>query len=304
MRSVRMRIIVTLIVLAVVGIGGWQLLPSEGGQDKAIAVGTTDAVTALDPAGAYDAVPGPVQQCLPDAADVRAGWRRAGPGRGGELFVPGRRPQDVPVQAARRDHVPERARDDGRRREVLLRPGQEDQLHGRPGVPLRDARLGHRRQRRHRHLPPVVPGRHLPAEAPPRRRIVDRERYPATSLRTGSAVDGTGPYTLTDFVKNRKADLEPNEHYKGYLSGTGRPIELRYYADSKKLDAPGRPAGGRRHPHPAAGHARGAEPERPQAARHRVRQRRDPQPVPQHPRSLTAARRTGAPCAGLAGRPR
>ncbi len=59
MRSVRMRILVTLLVLAVVGVGGWQLLPSQGDKNKTITVGTTDAVTSLDPAGAYDAGSGP-----------------------------------------------------------------------------------------------------------------------------------------------------------------------------------------------------------------------------------------------------
>ena len=55
MRSVRMRIVVTLLVLAIVGIGGWKLLPSQENKNKTITVGTTDAVTSLDPAGAYDA---------------------------------------------------------------------------------------------------------------------------------------------------------------------------------------------------------------------------------------------------------
>jgi len=55
MRSVRMRILATLLVLAGVGVGGWQLLPSQENTDRTIEVGTTDEVTSLDPAGAYDA---------------------------------------------------------------------------------------------------------------------------------------------------------------------------------------------------------------------------------------------------------
>ncbi len=55
MRSVRIRILATLLVLAAVGVGGWQLLPSNGSTDRTITVGTTDAVTSLDPAAAYDA---------------------------------------------------------------------------------------------------------------------------------------------------------------------------------------------------------------------------------------------------------
>lgn len=55
MRSVRIRILATLLVLAGVGVGGWQLLPAQENSGKTITVGTTDAVTSLDPAGAYDA---------------------------------------------------------------------------------------------------------------------------------------------------------------------------------------------------------------------------------------------------------
>src|SRR5690242_11502580 len=55
MRSVRMRILASLLVLAGVGVGGWQLLPSQEDTGKTIRVGTTDEITALDPAGAYDA---------------------------------------------------------------------------------------------------------------------------------------------------------------------------------------------------------------------------------------------------------
>src|SRR5690348_11731842 len=55
MRSVRMRILLALLVLAIVGVSGWQLLPAQDDKNKTIIVGTTDAVTSLDPAGAYDA---------------------------------------------------------------------------------------------------------------------------------------------------------------------------------------------------------------------------------------------------------
>ncbi len=59
MRSVRMRILVTLLVLAVIGVGAWQLLPSQQDSDATITVGTTDTVTSLDPAAPMTRVPGP-----------------------------------------------------------------------------------------------------------------------------------------------------------------------------------------------------------------------------------------------------
>lgn len=55
MRSVRLRILASLLVLAIAAMGGWQLLPAQRGENRTITVGTTDAVTSLDPAGAYDA---------------------------------------------------------------------------------------------------------------------------------------------------------------------------------------------------------------------------------------------------------
>jgi len=64
--------------------------------------------------------------------------------------------------------------------------------------------------------------------------IVDSTKYPQDKLRTDNAVDGTGPYTLAGYTKNEKAELKPNGSYKGAFK-TGRPIELRYYGDSEKL---------------------------------------------------------------------
>lgn len=52
MRStVRLRILITCGVLVAAGVGGWQLLPSDGLRSDPISVGTTDEVTSLDPAG-------------------------------------------------------------------------------------------------------------------------------------------------------------------------------------------------------------------------------------------------------------
>src|SRR4051794_9117740 len=55
MSSVRLKVIAAGLVLAAAGgVAAWQLLPDgEGG--GAIRVGTSDSVSSLDPAGAYDA---------------------------------------------------------------------------------------------------------------------------------------------------------------------------------------------------------------------------------------------------------
>ncbi|NEE44223.1 peptide-binding protein, partial [Streptomyces sp. SID8455] len=55
MRSVRVRILAIFAVLVIAGVGAWQLLPTGEAKTDAITVGTSDIVTSLDPAGAYDA---------------------------------------------------------------------------------------------------------------------------------------------------------------------------------------------------------------------------------------------------------
>src|SRR5690348_14443446 len=55
LRSVRSKVIAAGLGLAVAGVATWQLLPEDAGNGKAIRVGTSDVVSSLDPAGAYDA---------------------------------------------------------------------------------------------------------------------------------------------------------------------------------------------------------------------------------------------------------
>ncbi|MGW2714225.1 ABC transporter substrate-binding protein [Streptomyces sp. NPDC001356] len=233
-----MRILVTLLVLAVVGIGGWQLLPSQEDKDKTITVGTTDAVTALDPAGAYDAgswalfsnvfqslltfEPGGVEP-VPDAARSCA---FEGSGlrtyrctlRSGITFPSGRAmtAQDVKYSF---DRVKKIDSDVGPASlfDTLASVTADDEHTVTFHLSSADATFPLK----------VATGAGS---------IVDKDKYPAGALRAGTAVDGTGPYTLTGYTKDQKADLKPNGHYKGYLSGVGRPVQLRYYADSTKLD--------------------------------------------------------------------
>ncbi|MFS4097211.1 ABC transporter substrate-binding protein [Streptomyces sp. AF1A] len=239
MRSVRMRILMTLLVLAVVGAGGWQLLPSQENKNKTITVGTTDAVTALDPAGAYDVgswalfssvfqtlltfEPGGVQP-VPDAAQS-CGFKGSGLKtyrctlRSGITFPSGRvmTAQDVKYSF---DRV----------KKINSDVGPASLFSTLASVTADDAKTVTF------HL--SSPDATFPFKvATGAGSIVDKDKYPARALRTGTAVDGTGPYTLTSYTKDKQADLAPNKRYKGYLSRTGRPIALRYYADSAKLDS-------------------------------------------------------------------
>ncbi|WP_369171906.1 ABC transporter substrate-binding protein [Streptomyces sp. R28] len=236
MRSVRMRILATLLVLAAVGVGGWQLLPSEQNEDRTITVGTTDAVTALDPAGAYDAgswalfnnvfqslltfepggvtpVPDAARSCAFDGTDLKTYRCEL---REGLTFPSGRAMTAEDVKYSF-DRVKRIKSDVG--------PSSLLDTLGSVNASGRTVTF---------HL--TSPDATFPLKvATGVGAIVDREKYSASALRRDNAVDGTGPYTLTAYTTGKKAVLSPNSHYKGALKGTGRPVELRYYADADAL---------------------------------------------------------------------
>ncbi|MFB7116058.1 ABC transporter substrate-binding protein [Streptomyces sp. NPDC056291] len=54
-------------------------------------------------------------------------------------------------------------------------------------------------------------------------------------MRTDNGADGSGPYTLTRYTKDREAVLAPNERYQGAVRSTGRSISLRYYKNPAAL---------------------------------------------------------------------
>jgi peptide/nickel transport system substrate-binding protein len=232
-----MRILAALLVLAAVGIGGWQLLPARDDQNRTITVGTTDAVTSLDPAGAYDAgswalfnnlfqslltfEPGGVTP-VPDAAES-CGFVGGGLSvyrcelREGLTFPSGRAltAQDVKYSFDRVKRI-----------KSPVGPSSMLSTLGSVSVSGRAVTF---------HL--SSPDATFPLKvATGAGSIVDREKYPARALRTDNGVDGTGPYTLTAYTKDKSAVLAPNTRYKGALNGTGRPVELRYYSDADALE--------------------------------------------------------------------
>ncbi|MEU9990435.1 ABC transporter substrate-binding protein [Streptomyces sp. NPDC048045] len=232
-----MRILVTLLVLAVVGIGGWQLLPSQGNKNRTIRVGTTDAITSLDPAGAYDAgswaLFSNVFQSLltfePDGVEPVPDAAKSCSFQGGGLKT---------YQCTLRDDI---TFPSGRRMSA------EDVKYSFDRVKKINSDLGPASL--FSTLASVTADSattvtfHLSSSdatfplkvATGAGSIVDKDKYPADALRKDSGVDGTGPYTLSSYTKDERADLAPYARYKGYLSGTGRPVELRYYDDSEKL---------------------------------------------------------------------
>jgi peptide/nickel transport system substrate-binding protein len=237
MRSVRMRILATLLVLAGVGVGGWQLMPSQQSTDKTIRVGTTDAVTALDPAGAYDAgswalfsnvfqslltfepggtvpVPDAAQSC--DFVGSQLTTYRCTL-RAGLTFPSGRAmtADDVKysfdrVKAIKSDVGPSSLLS-------TLRSVDADGLTVTFHLSSPDATFPFK----------VATGAGS---------IVDSHKYPKNGLRTDTGADGTGPYELTSYTKGKKAVLTPNGHYKGAVKNTGRPVDLVYYTNADALE--------------------------------------------------------------------
>ncbi|MEU6401639.1 ABC transporter substrate-binding protein [Streptomyces sp. NPDC046985] len=232
-----MRILLALLVLAVVGVGGWQLLPSQGDKDKTIIVGTTDAVTSLDPAGAYDAGSWALYSNLfqslltfePDGAapvpDAAKSCAFVGGGlrtyrcelRPGLKFPSGRAmtAEDVKYSFDRVKRI--KAAVGPAPLLSTLGSVDSDGMTVTFHLSTPDATFPFK----------VATGAGV---------IVDHTRYPLDALRGGDEADGTGPYRMTAYTKNQSAALAPNTAYQGAISGAGRPIELRYYTDGKALD--------------------------------------------------------------------
>ncbi|MEU6479522.1 ABC transporter substrate-binding protein [Streptomyces sp. NPDC047017] len=232
-----MRILLTLLVLAVVGVGGWQLLPSQGDKNKTIKVGTTDAVTALDPAGAYDAgswaLYSNVFQSLlsyapdgtspvPDAAK-ECGFLKGGLRtyrcelRDGLTFPSGRTMTAEDVKYSF-DRV----------KKINSKVGPASLFSTLGSVDADGMTVTF-------HL--SSPDATFPFKvATGAGSIVDHTRYALDAVRTGTEADGTGPYRLSGYAKDKSADLKPNGSYEGANSGSGRPVQMLYYTEGSALD--------------------------------------------------------------------
>ncbi|MER5964117.1 ABC transporter substrate-binding protein [Streptomyces sp. NPDC002057] len=237
MRStVRLRILITCGVLVAAGVGGWQLLPSDGGRTDPISVGTTDAITSLDPAGAYDAgswaLYSNVFQSLltfkpgfttpvPDAAesckfsDTKLTTYRCTL-RDDLSFANGRKitAEDVTYSFERMLRI---KTDVGPQAlfptlKSVTSEGRDVTFH----LSGRDATFPLK----------VATGAGS---------IVDKDQYPADKLRTGSGVDGSGPYVLKEYKEGESALLEPNPNYRGAITKSGGPVLVRYFGQSEEL---------------------------------------------------------------------
>lgn len=237
MRSkVRLRILITCGVLVAAGVGGWQLLPSDDVRTDPITVGTTDEVTSLDPAGAYDAgswaMYSNIYQSLltfkpgfttpvPDAADnckfVGAKLTTYQCKLRDDLtFSNGRKitAEDVKYSfermlAIKADVGP-----------APLFPTLKNVVADGQTVTFN---LGGRDA--------TFPLKLATGAGS----IVDRNQYPAKQLRQGNTVDGSGPYVLKEFKPGESARLEPNPNYRGAIARKGSAVVVKYFTESEQL---------------------------------------------------------------------
>ncbi|MER5885523.1 ABC transporter substrate-binding protein [Streptomyces sp. NPDC001941] len=237
MRSIRLRILVICAVLVAVGVGAWQLLPATSAKKKdAIAVGTTDEVTSLDPAGAYDAgswaMYSNVFQSLltfkqgaslpvPDAAKS-CRWL------GTDLTSYGCELRDDLTFSNGRGITAEDVKYSfDRMMGIKADAGPSSLFPTLKSVSAQGRSVTFKLSARDATFPQKV--------ATGAGSIVDREHYPRTSLREGTGVDGSGPYVLRKFEVGGDAELEPNPRYKGALVKQGGPVTVRYYKDSDDM---------------------------------------------------------------------
>ncbi|MFE0672881.1 ABC transporter substrate-binding protein [Streptomyces sp. NPDC058867] len=232
-----MRILAILLVLAAVAVAGWQILPSGGDDGRTIKVGTTDVVTSLDPAGAYDAgswaLFSNVFQSLltfeaggaepvPDAAESCA-WTDSRLRtyrcelREGLTFPSGRTMTARDVKYSF-DRV----------RAIGSEVGPASLFDTLDSVSADGMKVTFQLSSPDATFPYKV--------ATGAGSIVDSTKYPVDGLRTDAGVDGTGPYELSSYTRGERAALVPNTAYKGAVPSAGRPVDLRYFEDADQLD--------------------------------------------------------------------
>jgi peptide/nickel transport system substrate-binding protein len=237
MRSIRLRILVTCVVLAIVGVGGWQLMPSGDDGKDPITVGTTDAVTSLDPAGAYDAgswaLFGNVYQSLmtfKPSSTVPTGDAAQKCAFSSDLMT---------YTCTVRNDITFSNGDKMTGEDVKfsinrVRDIKDDQGPSSLFTTLKS--IDAQGQKVVFHL--STPDATFPSKiATGAGAIVDHATYPANKLRTGTTTDGSGPYLLKSYKAGSLAQLVPNPSYHGAIDMTGGPVDVDYFKTPEELAA-------------------------------------------------------------------
>ncbi|MER7463947.1 ABC transporter substrate-binding protein [Streptomyces sp. NPDC097981] len=238
MKSVRSKVIAVGLVIGVAGVGAWQLLPEEGrGSGTALRVGTSDVVSSLDPAGAYDAgswaLFSNVYQSLltiksgsdtpvPDAASACRFLGQKLTTYQCELRPDLRFASGRPVTAEDVKHSFDR-----------IKTINSDQ----GPAPLFNTLESVKAEGRTVTFNLSAPDATFPFKiATGAASIVDKEKYPAKALREDGKADGSGPFTLGAYQAGASAELKPNPGYLGQSKPAKTAVTVRYFKDSAQLN--------------------------------------------------------------------
>ncbi|WP_327713395.1 ABC transporter substrate-binding protein [Streptomyces sp. NBC_00464] len=236
MRSIRLRILAILAVLVIAGVVAWQLLPSDEGKSDPVTVGTTDEVTSLDPAGAYDAgswaMYSNVYQSLmtfksgaivpePDAAES-CGFI------GGKLQTYQCKLRDDLTFSDGKEITAEDVKYSfDRMMEIKTDVGPSVLFPSLKNVVAEGRTITFNLSARDATFPQKL--------ATGAGSIVEKDSYSEHKLQTDNKVTGSGPYVLKSYEPGVSAELVPNSKYKGALKSTGGPVTVRYYKQSDDL---------------------------------------------------------------------
>jgi peptide/nickel transport system substrate-binding protein len=237
MRStIRLRILITCGVLVAAGVGGWQLLPSDEVRTDPIKVGTTDEVTSLDPAGAYDAGSWAMySNVFQSLLTFKPGFTTPVPDAAESCKFVGaklttyqcRLRDDLTFAGGRKVTAEDVAYSFERTLNIKADVGPASLFPTLKNVVADGRTVTFHLSGRDATFPLKL--------ATGAGSIVDRTQYPAKKLREGTTVEGSGPYVLKEYKAGESARLEPNPNYRGALTRTGGPVVVRYFTESEQL---------------------------------------------------------------------
>ncbi|WP_327361855.1 ABC transporter substrate-binding protein [Streptomyces sp. NBC_01296] len=238
MKSVRTKVIAVGLVIGVAAVGAWQLLPEEGrGSGTALRVGTSDAVSSLDPAGAYDA----------------GSWALFSNVFQSLLTIKSGSGTPVPDAASACKFIGQKLTT----YQCELRPGlkfaggravtAEDVKHSFDRIkainsdqgpaPLFNTLESVKAEDRTVTFNLSAPDATFPFKiATGAGSIVDKEKYPAKALREDGKADGSGPFTLGAYRPVGSVELKPNPGYLGQAKPARTAVTVRYFKDSAQLN--------------------------------------------------------------------
>ncbi|WP_329116912.1 ABC transporter substrate-binding protein [Streptomyces sp. NBC_01353] len=237
MRStVRLRILITCGVLVAAGVGGWQLLPSDDVRKDPITVGTTDEVTSLDPAGAYDAGSWAMySNVFQSLLTFKPGFTTPVPDAAENCKFVGTKlttyqcklRDDLTFAGGRKVTAEDVKFSFDRMLGINADVGPAPLFPTLTKVAADGQTVTFSLSGRDATFPLKL--------ATGAGSIVDRTQYPAKKLREGTTVEGSGPYVLKEYKPGESARLEPNPNYRGALTKTGGPVVVRYFTESEQL---------------------------------------------------------------------